>query len=59
MSASPIRDNACRRCGEELASNAVHEAAGTFDVGNPGLRAENNQGVDGILRVEGDRKSVV
>jgi iron complex outermembrane receptor protein len=38
---------------EELASNAVHEAAGTYDVGNPNLKAENNQGVDGILRVEG------
>jgi iron complex outermembrane recepter protein len=38
---------------EELASNAHHEASGTFDVGNPNLKAENNQGIDGILRVEG------
>jgi iron complex outermembrane receptor protein len=38
---------------EELSSNAMHEAAGTYDVGNPSLKAENNQGVDGIFRVEG------
>jgi iron complex outermembrane receptor protein len=38
---------------EELSSNAFHEAAGTYDYGNPNLKAENNQGVDGILRVEG------
>jgi iron complex outermembrane receptor protein len=40
---------------EELSSNAFHEAAGTFDVGNPTLKAEVNQGVDGILRVERPR----
>lgn len=38
---------------EELSSNAFHAAAGTFDVGNPSLKAEVNQGFDGILRVEG------
>lgn len=40
---------------EELYSNAVHEAAGTFDRGNPALEAENNHGVDGILRLDGAR----
>lgn len=40
---------------EELSSNAFHAAAGTFDVGNPTLKAEVNQGFDGILRVEGRR----
>jgi iron complex outermembrane receptor protein len=38
---------------EELSSNAFHEAAGTYDFGNPNLKAEVNQGVDAILRVEG------
>jgi iron complex outermembrane receptor protein len=37
---------------EELFSNAFHAAAGTFDVGNPALKAETNQGVDGVLRLE-------
>lgn len=37
---------------EELFSNAEHHAIGTYDVGNPGLVSETNQGVDGILRVE-------
>jgi iron complex outermembrane receptor protein len=40
---------------EELFSNAFHEAAGTFDVGNPNLKAEVNQGFDGILRVQTKR----
>lgn len=40
---------------EELASNAFHAAAGTFDVGNPSLKAEVNQGFDGILRVEASK----
>jgi len=40
---------------EELSSNAFHAAAGTYDVGNPTLEAEVNQGFDGILRVEGRR----
>jgi iron complex outermembrane receptor protein len=38
---------------EELSSNAFHGAAGTYDVGNPNLQAEVNQGFDGIVRVEG------
>ncbi len=37
---------------EELFSNAFHTAARTFDVGNPNLKAETNQGVDGVLRLE-------
>jgi iron complex outermembrane receptor protein len=37
---------------EELSSNAVHEAEGAYDVGNPNLKAEVNQGVEGILRLE-------
>jgi iron complex outermembrane receptor protein len=35
---------------EELYSNAFHAAAGTFDVGNPNLKSEVNQGVDAVLR---------
>jgi iron complex outermembrane receptor protein len=37
---------------EELSSNAFHGAAGTFDVGNPNLKSEVNQGIEGILRLE-------
>lgn len=40
---------------EELFSNAFHAAAGTYDVGNPALRSETNQGVDAVLRAEGAR----
>jgi len=40
---------------EELSSNAFHEAAGTYDFGNPNLKAEVNQGVEGILRLESGR----
>ena len=40
---------------EELSSNAFHGAAGTYDVGNPSLKPEVNQGVDGVLRVEAHR----
>lgn len=40
---------------EELSSNAMHEAAGTFDIGNPTLRSEINQGVEGILRMQTPR----
>lgn len=35
---------------EELFSNAFHAAAGTFDVGNPSLKSEVNQGFDAVLR---------
>lgn len=37
---------------EELFSNAFHAAVGTYDVGNPSLRTETNQGVDAILRAQ-------
>lgn len=40
---------------EELFSNAFHAAAGTYDVGNPDLVSETNQGVDLVLRAEGER----
>ena len=40
---------------EELFSNAFHAAAGTYDVGNPDLRSETNQGLDAILRAERNR----
>jgi iron complex outermembrane receptor protein len=36
---------------EELYSNAFHAAAGSYDVGNPDLEPETNQGVDAVLRV--------
>jgi iron complex outermembrane receptor protein len=36
---------------EELSSNAFHEAEGAFDVGNPNLTSEINQGIEGILRL--------
>jgi iron complex outermembrane receptor protein len=40
---------------EELSSNAFHEAAGTYDFGNPNLKSEINQGVEGILRLQTTR----
>lgn len=40
---------------EELYSNGFHAAVGTFDVGNPSLKAEINTGLDGVLRVENGR----
>lgn len=40
---------------EELFSNAFHAAAGTYDVGNPDLRSETNQGFDAVLRAERTR----
>ena len=40
---------------EELASNAFHEATGTYDVGNPGLKSEVNEGGEVILRVQARR----
>lgn len=36
---------------EELFSNAFHAANGTYDVGNRSLKAETNQGFDGVLRL--------
>lgn len=35
---------------EELFSNALHAASGSFDVGNPDLNPEVNLGLEGILR---------
>jgi iron complex outermembrane receptor protein len=40
---------------EELFSNAFHEAAGTYDLGNPDLKSEINRGVEAVFRVEGHR----
>jgi iron complex outermembrane receptor protein len=40
---------------EELSSNAMHEAAGTFDIGNANLESEINQGIEGILRMDTPR----
>ena len=37
---------------EELFSNAFHAAVGTFDIGNPELRAETNLGVEGVVRAQ-------
>ncbi|MDQ8164374.1 MAG: TonB-dependent receptor [Gemmatimonadota bacterium] len=36
---------------EELFSNGVHEASGSYDLGNPSLRAEQSRGVEAVLRV--------
>ncbi|MFN2564647.1 MAG: TonB-dependent receptor [Gemmatimonadaceae bacterium] len=43
---------------EELFSNGFHAAAGSFDVGNPGLGAEINQGLDAVLRMQSQSVSV-
>jgi iron complex outermembrane recepter protein len=42
---------------EELYSNGFHAALGTYDVGNPDLKAEVNTGVDGVLRAQSGRTS--
>lgn len=42
---------------EELFSNAVHAAAGAYQVGNPDLVAETNAGFDAVLRVQSRRLS--
>ncbi len=36
---------------EELFSNGVHEASGSYDLGNPSLRAEQSRGFEAVLRV--------
>ena len=36
---------------EELFSNGVHEASGSYDIGNPSLRAEQSRGFEAVLRV--------
>ena len=43
---------------EELFSNAFHHAAGSYDIGNPNLDPETNQGADAVLRVESPRLNV-
>jgi iron complex outermembrane receptor protein len=40
---------------EELSSNAFHEAEGAYDFGNPNLKAEINQGIEAMLRLDGKR----
>ncbi|MBI2795419.1 MAG: TonB-dependent receptor [Gemmatimonadetes bacterium] len=37
---------------EELFSNNVHAAAGSYDIGNRTLQPEVNQGIDAVLRVQ-------
>ena len=37
---------------EELSSNAFHAAEGAFDVGNPTLKAEINQGLEGVFKLD-------
>ncbi|MBU1677802.1 MAG: TonB-dependent receptor [Bacteroidetes bacterium] len=39
---------------EELSSYAIHEATGTFDIGNRNLAQENNLGIDAGLRIRKD-----
>jgi iron complex outermembrane receptor protein len=40
---------------EELFSNAFHAAEGAFDVGNPDLKPETNNGIEGVYRVQSPR----
>lgn len=40
---------------EELFSNAFHAALGSFDVGNPALEAEVNNGAEAVLRAQTER----
>lgn len=42
---------------EELHSNGLHAATGTYDVGDPDLRAETSLGAEVIARVRGARVS--
>lgn len=35
---------------EELFSNAVHAAAGDYEIGNPNLKAEQSQGYEAVLK---------
>jgi iron complex outermembrane receptor protein len=43
---------------EELFSNGFHAAAGSFDIGNPELAAEVNQGLDAVLRTQSQSVSI-
>jgi iron complex outermembrane receptor protein len=37
---------------EELYANGFHHAVGTFDIGDPGLKAETNRGAEAVLRAQ-------
>lgn len=43
---------------EELFSHGFHAAVGTYDVGNPDLDVETNQGVDAIMRYATRRANI-
>lgn len=43
---------------EELFSNAVHAAAADYEVGNPALKVEKNEGFDGQLRWQSGRANM-
>ena len=43
---------------EELFSNAIHAAAADYEVGNPNLTVEKNEGLDGQLRWQSGRANV-
>lgn len=40
---------------EEVYADGYHVAVGTYDVGNPNLRAESSTGVEGVLRTQSSR----
>jgi len=40
---------------EEVFANGYHVAVGTFDIGNPNLKAETSTGVESVLRTQGGR----
>ncbi|MCC6774870.1 MAG: TonB-dependent receptor [Gemmatimonadaceae bacterium] len=40
---------------EEVFADGYHVAAGSYDVGNPGLRAETSTGIEGVLRSQGGK----
>lgn len=42
---------------EELFSNAVHSAAGDYEIGNPNLKAEQSRGYEAVLKVGSDAVS--
>jgi iron complex outermembrane receptor protein len=40
---------------EELFSNSIHSALGTYDIGNPDLKAETNNGAEIVFRAQSAR----
>lgn len=40
---------------EEVYADGYHVAVGTYDVGNPNLRAETSTGLEGVLRAQSSR----